>query len=848
MAGEIGRLFVSIGAKADAFFSETKKVKSEGEKLEKGKRTVKVDADTKGANKALDGLKGKLGSLAKYGGFALLGAAAYELGDAFKSVAKKAELLGVTGAIIESTGGAAGVTSEHVTDLADSLEKMSLADDKAIQEGENLLLSFTNVRNAVGDGNNIFDQATKTALDMSQVLGQDVSASAMQLGKALNDPIGGVTALRRVGVQLTDEQKNQIESFMAVGDTLSAQKVILQELNKEFGGAAQAAQNAKPWELLKDNLDDLAENGVGKLMPVLIGLTDWLNNNMTTALIAVAGVATIYVGKLVAEWATAAKEIVVSIGKIIAKIGILNSTKAVADVGTVGTSAVGGAAGGLGGKVAGGAAGGGAAAAIGAGATVAIPAAIAALGAYAIYWNMTKKSTADAVVELWEMNKAQKISTEQFEQGVEAMGKMDYDGTVEGLQRISGEMEGEAFHLEKQAGLWDNVSGAIGDFAGSIGSKLSGAASTVGDFFKRFSPSHLLWEMTSDDGWIHSMVAGLIGKIGDAISGAGDAIDDAWNSVTGKITDFVSQLPGILAAGVAALPGIVWNGFWAIATGIGTTLAAGLAHVINFVVDVGQVIWGLPGTVTNAFWAVYNGISGVIVQLPGFVGGKFMEMVNAIWGAVASIPQRVANTFWEVYNGISFHVSAAISWLGVNLPKIPGLIADTFWAVVNHAQAGIAAMVDKISAGINSAVQWFADMPGRVLGALGDVGSWLVNTGEQLIQGLIDGIGNMAGAVWDKVTGLAGDVRDAFWDTLDFGSPSKVFMRMGEFIDQGLAQGMMSGQAIAASYQLAATVQAPAAAAAGNTFSFPGSNFNFPPGTNYEQFKAALERDARNYA
>jgi hypothetical protein len=145
-----------------------------------------------------------------------------------------------TGAAILSTGSAAAVTAEQVTTLADRLSKLSGVDDEVIQGGENLLLTFTNIKNGVGAGNDVFDQATKAALDMSVALGEDMSSSSIRLGKALQDPILGVTALRRVGVMLTDQQKASIGVFMANGDVMSAQKVILAELNKEFGGSAEA--------------------------------------------------------------------------------------------------------------------------------------------------------------------------------------------------------------------------------------------------------------------------------------------------------------------------------------------------------------------------------------------------------------------------------------------------------------------------------------------------------------------------------------------------------------------------------------------------------------------------------
>src|SRR5258708_1908746 len=69
-------------------------------------------------------------------------------------------------------------------------------------------------------------------------------ARESQLVKALNDPIHGVTSLMRVGVTFTAQQKEQIKTLVDTGHTMDAQKVILAELTKEFGGSAAAQATA----------------------------------------------------------------------------------------------------------------------------------------------------------------------------------------------------------------------------------------------------------------------------------------------------------------------------------------------------------------------------------------------------------------------------------------------------------------------------------------------------------------------------------------------------------------------------------------------------------------------------
>lgn len=176
-----------------------------------------------------------------------------------ESIASQAQLA----AVIKSTGGAAGLTMKQLTDMSSALEKQSLFEDEAINGAEALLLTFTNI------GKNVFPQATQTVLDMSQALGQDLKSSSVQLGKALNDPIAGITALSRVGVSFTEQQKAQIKALVESGQIQKAQGVILAELTKEFGGSAKAASDAAgKQEILKDKMNDLKEAIGERLLPI----------------------------------------------------------------------------------------------------------------------------------------------------------------------------------------------------------------------------------------------------------------------------------------------------------------------------------------------------------------------------------------------------------------------------------------------------------------------------------------------------------------------------------------------------------------------------------------------------
>lgn len=186
------------------------------------------------------------------------------LADAGKALIEIERLNAQTDAVIRSTGGAANITRGQVEEMAEAAESATTIQRESVQEAANMLLTFTNIRNEVGDGNDIFTRATETVLDYSTALGVDAQSAALQLGKALNDPIKGLTTLGRAGVQFTREQKTMIENFVETGDLLSAQRVILDELATQFGGSAEAFADTTAGKIAK------FQNDVGNMFESIV--------------------------------------------------------------------------------------------------------------------------------------------------------------------------------------------------------------------------------------------------------------------------------------------------------------------------------------------------------------------------------------------------------------------------------------------------------------------------------------------------------------------------------------------------------------------------------------------------
>jgi hypothetical protein len=140
-------------------------------------------------------------------------------------------------AALKSTQGVAGQSAEALNLHAQALSMVSKFDDDAITGAQALLLTFTKIH---GD---TFPKATQAIVDMATAMNTDLKSATIQVGKALNDPILGVGALARAGVQFTAAQKEVIASLVETGRIAEAQTVILKELETQFGGSAEAAAN-----------------------------------------------------------------------------------------------------------------------------------------------------------------------------------------------------------------------------------------------------------------------------------------------------------------------------------------------------------------------------------------------------------------------------------------------------------------------------------------------------------------------------------------------------------------------------------------------------------------------------
>lgn len=171
---------------------------------------------------------------------------------------------------LEATGATAWTTFQELEEMASGLQQKTNFAASSIESMQSVLLGF---RNITGE---TFGEATKAILDMATVMKMDLSSAAQSIGKALDDPIHGMDSLKKQGFNFTAAQKKVIQSFLDAGDAASAQKIILDELNVTFGGAAEAAADYST--KIENSFGDL-QSGIGKF------LAGFVNNKVGDAIV-----------------------------------------------------------------------------------------------------------------------------------------------------------------------------------------------------------------------------------------------------------------------------------------------------------------------------------------------------------------------------------------------------------------------------------------------------------------------------------------------------------------------------------------------------------------------------------
>jgi hypothetical protein len=198
--------------------------------------------------------------------------------------ARKSELrLGNIAKQMKLFGDNTDAVTTRISKYAERLSFATGVDDELIRSAQAVMLTFKELGKTADDIGGPFDRATKAAVDLAAAGFGTVESNAIQLGKALQDPEKGLTALRRAGVTFTAAQREQIAALVDSNKLLEAQDLILDAIETQVGGTAEAVASAT------DKMNARFESVVEELSLALLPAVDDISDAMIDWLDSVEG-------------------------------------------------------------------------------------------------------------------------------------------------------------------------------------------------------------------------------------------------------------------------------------------------------------------------------------------------------------------------------------------------------------------------------------------------------------------------------------------------------------------------------------------------------------------------------
>jgi hypothetical protein len=378
-----------------------------------------------------------------------------------------------------------------------------------------------------------------------------------------------------------------------------------------------------------------------------------------------------------------------------------------------------------------------------------------------------------------------------------------YSLSVKGMGKAQGDFQRTSKGLANQQRIlsaeWKNAQATIGQallpaltkLINWVNSEGLPKVKALGDYFKT-----VLWPVLKDIG---TNVASVVVP---AFQTLGKFFADHTTLVKGLVVALASLAAGFVAYKTVLTTITLAQNAYAIASNVvkaATTAWTAVQWLLNaaltanpigiVIVAIGLlvaaivILWNKNEGFRKALIAAWNAIKTAAVTVWNAIKTAVSTAFNAVSKVVSSVGTAIKNAVVNTWNTIKKVIGSAIgavkSAVSTGFSTVRTTIVNAWKAVVTGVAAYIKGLVN-LAAGIKN----------RILSALAGAGTWLYQIGKNIIQGLINGIGAMAGSVISKAKGLANSVKDTIAGALKIGSPSRLMFQMGRWTSEGLALGI----------------------------------------------------------
>jgi len=273
------------------------------------------------------------------------------------------------------------------------------------------------------------------------------------------------------------------------------------------------------------------------------------------------------------------------------------------------------------------------------------------------------------------------------------------------------------------------------------------------------------------------------------------ALQNLGNAIMPVIMTVIQTIAPVLATIVSN----IMQTMSVIATAV-TPVINNIATLIQTVLPPIQSAFQILGTsIQGVINAVFPFIQTVITSVMNVINAIITTVLAAINGDWSGVWEGIKNIVSSVWNGIKSIVSGAINAVVGVVSSVLHNISGIFSSVWNGIKGAVSGawkgITSAVSSGISSMMGFITSIPKRIMGVFSKAGSWLINAGRDIIQGLVNGIKKAVGGAVSAVKDAVGNVIDGAKNLLGIHSPSKVFDReIGRMIPAGLGRGVSENE------------------------------------------------------
>lgn len=273
----------------------------------------------------------------------------------------------------------------------------------------------------------------------------------------------------------------------------------------------------------------------------------------------------------------------------------------------------------------------------------------------------------------------------------------------------------------------------------------------------------------------------FLGPLKSFGSVAGGVIKGAWNFIKGIFTSTLATIRGVITSGFNAYRSTitsVMNAIRSVITSIWNTIRSVFTTVLN---GIRSVVTGGFNAYRSVITTVMNAIRSLITTVWNAISSVFTTVINAMRSTITGGFNAYRNVITTVMNAIRSVITsvwnASRSVVTSSVNAIRSIVTSVFNSLRNIVSSAMNGVKSAIVSGWNASVSFLKGID-------------LTTIGKNIIQGLINGITSMIGAVGDAIKGVADKVKNGIKGALDINSPSKVTTQYGKWTSEGFANGI----------------------------------------------------------